>query len=183
MRLFVALLLSDEVTDTLYQTMQSLRKHTIAGRFSRRENLHLTLAFIGETNRISQAKQALSQLRAEPFSISLSGLGRFCRDGGDILWAGLDKNPALKALAQQVQYNLKQVGFVLQERPFAAHLTLGREVTLEEGFDLRAFGRTLPKVSMEIGRVSLMKSERINGKLTYTEIAFVGLNKERYLKS
>ena len=58
-----------------------------------------------------------------------------------------------------------------------------RDNPLEEGFDLRAFGRTLPKVSMEIGRVSLMKSERINGKLTYTEIAFVGLNKERHLKS
>lgn len=183
MRLFVALLLSDEMAETLYQTMQSLRQHTVAGRFSRRENLHLTLAFIGETNRISQAKQALSQLQAAPFSLRLNGLGRFRHEGGDILWAGLDKNSALEALAQQVQHNLKQAGFPLQERPFAAHLTLGREVVLKDGFDLRAFGRTLPRVSMEAGRVSLMKSERINGKLTYTEIAFVGLNKDAQLKS
>lgn len=183
MRLFVAILLSQEMTDALYQTMQTLRQHTVAGRFSRRENLHLTLAFIGETNRVAQAKQALSSVQADPFSMQLDGVGRFRRDGGDIVWAGLRKNKSLEQLAQQVQQQLRQAGFVLQDRSFAAHLTLGREVVLEDGFDLRSFGKTVPAVSMQVNRISLMKSERIQGKLTYTEIGFVGLNNDTDRKS
>ena len=49
------------------------------------------------------------------------------------------KNRSLEQLAAQVQALLRKKGFVLQERPFAAHLTLGREVILEPDFDLRAF--------------------------------------------
>ncbi|MEF2562283.1 MAG: hypothetical protein UI647_05790, partial [Negativibacillus sp.] len=61
--------------------------------------------------------------------------------------------------------------------PFAAHLTLGREVLLEEGFNLKTFSNALPTMQMPVERVSLMKSERINGRLVYTEVDFVVLNK------
>lgn len=87
------------------------------------------------------------------------------------------KNPDLSALAGQVQRAFSQKGFSLEQRPFAAHLTLGRQVLLPQGFDLRAFSKTLPACTMQVERVSLMKSERINGRLTYTELDFVGLNK------
>ena len=85
-------------------------------------------------------------------------------------------------VAQQVQQAFSQKGFSLEKRPFAAHLTLGRQVLLPEGFDLKAFSKTLPASTMQVERVSLMKSERINGRLTYTEMDFVGLNKNREQK-
>lgn len=139
MRLFVALKLSEPVLDRLSKTTRELKTHAVSGRFSHRENLHLTLAFIGETTNVSGAKQALSQISAPAFEMTIAGGGRFKRDGGDIVWAGVEKNRSLEQLAAQVQALLRKKGFVLQERPFAAHLTLGREVILEPDFDLRFF--------------------------------------------
>ena len=74
---------------------------------------------------------------------------------------------------------MEQEGFKLEDRPFAAHLTLGREVLLEEGFELKAFSKNLPSVQMPVERVSLMKSERVNGRLVYNEVDFVVLNKNK----
>lgn len=179
MRLFVALQLEDRVKDALIQFIDSVRPHTQEGRFSHRENLHLTLSFIGETGKAAQAKRALHQVQAEPFVISTAGVGRFRRSTGDILWAGVAKNAQLEALAQQVRQTLEQEGFKLEDRPFAAHLTLGREVLLEEGFELKAFLKNLPSVQMPVERVSLMKSERVNGRLVYNEVDFVVLNKNK----
>lgn len=91
MRLFVALQLEDRVKDALIQFIDSVRPHTQEGRFSHRENLHLTLSFIGETGKVAQAKRALHRVQAEPFVISTAGVGRFRRSTGDILWAGVAK--------------------------------------------------------------------------------------------
>lgn len=181
MRLFVAILLSEPVKDMLMQTIRQLQSAVLDGRFSRRENLHLTLAFLGESS-LKPAQQALHQLSGPSFAMTVEGVGRFRRDGGDILWAGVRKNPDLSALALRVQQAFSQKGFSLEKRPFAAHLTLGRQVLLPEGFDLKAFSKMLPASSMQVERVSLMKSERINGRLTYTEMDFVGLNKNREQK-
>ena len=74
---------------------------------------------------------------------------------------------------------MEQEGFKLEDRPFAAHLTLGREVLLEEGFELKTFSKNLPSVQTPVERVSLMKSERVNGRLVYTEVDFVVLNKNK----
>ena len=168
MRLFLAIPLSPSVQEALLSAQADLRRQG-RGAFPPPENLHLTLAFLGESS-LKPAQQALHQLSGLSFAMTVEGVGRFRRDGGDILWAGVRKNPDLSALAGQVQQAFSQKGFSLEKRPFAAHLTLGRQVLLPEGFDLKAFSKTLPASSMQVERVSLMKSERINGRLTYTEL-------------
>ena len=61
MRLFVAILLSEPVKDMLMQTIRQLQPAVLDGRFSHRENLHLTLAFLGESS-LKPAQQVLHQL-------------------------------------------------------------------------------------------------------------------------
>ena len=98
MRLFVALKLSEPVLDRLSKTTRELKTHAVSGRFSHRENLHLTLAFIGETANVSGAKQALSQISAPAFEMTIAGSGRFKRDGGDIVWQVWKKTDRLNSL-------------------------------------------------------------------------------------
>lgn len=133
MRLFVAVCLDASCKDMLCTAIAGLKGHACHGNFSRRDNLHLTLAFIGETNRLDAANQALSSIRAEPFTMELSSLGRFQRSGGDLWWIGVAENDALSALQQQVAAALTKAGFSLEKRKFRPHLTLGREVVLEPG--------------------------------------------------
>jgi 2'-5' RNA ligase len=159
MRLFVAIHFSPEIKNILLAAIDDLRRQS-AGNFTRPENLHLTLAFIGESDRIAEAKAALSAVTAEPFELTVGGTGKF----GDIYWVGVDKNPALSALADSVRNELTKHEIDFDTKPFKAHITLAREVQTRE------IKLNIPPTTMTVSRISLMRSDRINGKLTYTEV-------------
>jgi len=161
MRLFVAVLFSPRVKEVLLGAIDSLRAQAVSGNFTRPENLHLTLAFIGESSDPDAAAQAVDAAAVPPFSLAVSGFGRF----GDLWWAGIEKNPALTGLAESLLENLCRRGFKVDKRPFKPHITLARQVELRGAPKL-----CIPRTEMTVGRISLMKSERIRGNLTYTEI-------------
>lgn len=167
MRLFVAICFDEPCKDVLCAAIAGLKSHARQGNFSRRESLHLTLAFLGETNRIDSAKRALGSIHAESFAMELAGLGCFQRSGGDLWWMGVPENGALTALQQQVNAALMQAGFSLEKRAFRPHLTLGRQVILEPGFRAKDYGQTLPPARMLVKEIALMESRRVNGLLQY----------------
>ena len=94
------------------------------------------------------------------------------RTGGDIYWLGVEKKSELYSLADNLKQGLKDNGFSIDDKPFKPHLTLGREVILNR--DPKSL--TMPELSCHVSRISLMKSERIRGVLTYTEIYGKELN-------
>lgn len=55
----------------------------------------------------------------------------------------------------------------LEKRAFRPHLTLGREVILEPGFQAKDYGKTLPPTRMQVTEIALMESRRVNGLLQY----------------
>lgn len=125
MRLFVAIDLPDPVKDHLV----SLKADIPTARWSDRHQMHLTLFFIGETERIAEVRAALAAVEAPPFELSLSGVGRFPasdRQPPRVLWAGVDVSPALAALHRQITNTLTALGFAADERPFSPHITLAR---------------------------------------------------------
>ena len=172
MRLFVAIQLEEPMKDALCANIQRLQTAALQGSFTRRQNLHLTLAFIGETNRLQAAQEAVRGVVAAPFALTLGAPGRFRRPDGDLCWMGVQHSEALLALQAQVAWRLTDAGFALEKRAFTPHVTLGRRVKLPPGFDWAALEQpnTNPPASMTVGRVSLMLSENIGGKLTYTEL-------------
>ena len=170
MRLFIAINFQDEIKESLCGCIDTLKKASLQGNFTRRENLHLTLAFLGETTRVSSAKRAMDAAEGQPFEPSFENFGRFSRSGGDIYWIGVGQNETLTALQTSLCGELRKEGFSLEAREFKPHLTLGREVVPAPDFDREAFKRAIPPMRMRVEKISLMKSERLNGRLTYTEI-------------
>lgn len=170
MRLFVAILLDDPVKTGLCRAIDALKGQAMSGNFTRRENLHLTLAFLGETSRVEQAKQAVDAVSAGPFALRLAGFGRFERRGGDICWMGIRRCPELEELHRQLTGALRTAGFALEERAFRPHLTLGREVLFAGPFPRGALEQAVPPLEQAVAEIHLMKSERIGGRLTYTSI-------------
>ena len=163
MRLFAALLFDDGFRDALAGAMRSLRRAGVTGSFTPPENLHLTLAFIGETNRVDEAKSAIGSLELSPVELRLDCIGRF----GDTVWAGLSPNRELSAAADAVGKALWKVGagFRLETRPFIPHITLVRRARPDELPYIE-----IPAASMTARRVSLMSSQLGKGKPVYTEI-------------
>lgn len=170
MRLFVAIELEKTIREGLRAVVGRLQEAGASGNFTRGENLHLTLAFLGETDRTLEISQAMAAVRSDPFSLSISGLGRFKRRGGDLWWAGLAASKPLLAVQEQLSDHLRAAGFPLEKRPFTAHITLGREVRIapERSREMLSMPLSLPPI--EVTKLTLMRSHRVNGVLTYTPI-------------
>ena len=166
MRLFVAILLEQPVREALACAMSRLPLER--GRLTPRENLHLTLAFLGETSRLPAAREALGRVEFSPFRLTLEGMGRFRRGGGDLIWAGAAPCPPLLDLQRALSGALTAAGFSLESRPFRPHLTLAREAVLSPGAGLEGL---LPPADQQVDRISQMRSERGNGRMIYTPLA------------
>lgn len=165
MRLFVAVRFSPEIKTALLETVSALRRAG-SGNFTRPENLHLTLAFLGETEDLAGAEAALEEsVTGGPFLLTVGGLGSF----GDLFWVGVGENLPLKALALGVQDALRRRGFSIERRSWKPHVTVARQYRgPRPRFDV-------PAQTMTVCRVSLMRSQRVNGTLTYTEVYGVDL--------
>lgn len=175
MRLFTAIIFDSKIEDSLYKTVENLKNNSKSGTFTTKENLHLTVNFIGETKRIDELKQAMitamEKAKAVKFKLLLGGFGKFKRREGDIFWVGVEKENTLWKLQKQLVKELQEAGFFdIDAMEYTPHLTLGRRVMLKDNFNSIEFEAGILPMQMEVTKISLMKSERIQGKLVYTEI-------------
>ena len=160
MRLFVAVQLSNELKKSITGTLHDLKTAGVKGSYVPVQNLHLTMAFIGEVKDARDVKAALAGVSIKPFRLSLSELGVF----GDLLWVGMRGNQGLAAAAKAVRDALDNAGIEYDRKPFKPHITLIRKMN----------GKwkevAPPKGEMMVNKISLMKSEVKDGKRVYTEI-------------
>lgn len=168
MRLFIAINFDQETKEKLLAVQRRLREFG-RGNFSRRENLHLTLAFLGEVsqNQIEQVCRAMDATTVSSMDLTFDHVGCFRRNGGDLWWIGLAENQSLISLQSRLSSHLATQGFLLERRRFSPHITLARELKLQ---DIPNRNKLLGKsFHSNVQAVSLMSSERMGGKLTYRE--------------
>lgn len=95
-----------------------------------RENIHLTLKFIGEVEKETQAavQKKLHEIQVKPFLLAVSGVGIFPDRGNpSVLWAGLGTaHPHLFQLHKQVNDLLFSIGIEPDRRIYRPHITLSR---------------------------------------------------------
>ncbi|MGC8631476.1 MAG: RNA 2',3'-cyclic phosphodiesterase [Thermoprotei archaeon] len=96
------------------------------------ENLHFTLAFIGETNaeEVNKVCKIVDDINQAAFTAELSGLGFFPNKGTPrVIWIGVPKERGgdkMVALANSIRQALKENNISFDPKPFAPHLTLAR---------------------------------------------------------
>ena len=124
MRLFVALSLPDAVA----QSLMLIQGGVPGARWQAREQLHLTLRFIGdvEGRDAGMLDAALAGILAPGFSLQLHGVGQFGNKLPHALWAGVRPNAALEHLQRKVDNAIRRVGQPQDAHKFAPHVTLAR---------------------------------------------------------
>ncbi len=170
MRLFVAINFDRATTEKLYEGVCALRRQSLSISPSHKENLHLTLCFVGETKNLRGAVSAMDKVSSPCFSLDIRDYGEFSRSDGSICFAKAQGGKALTDLAASVRSAFCEQGFQIDTKPFRPHITLGRRFIPSPDFSRESIAKLLTIPALRVTEISLMKSERINGKLTYTEV-------------
>ena len=160
MRLFVAVRLSEEMKQALTDAQNAMFARGVRGNYAPEENLHLTLAFIGEYPDAQPVRDALESVRFAPFAIRLDGVGRF----DDLWWAGVEASAPLAAVARRVRRALADKDIPFDRKRFSPHVTLIRKATRD------AAGIPVAPAGMTVDAISLMRSDRGRKGMIYTEL-------------
>ncbi len=163
MRLFIALPLGKEAAEAVAEEQAALRRVGVTGNFTRPENLHMTLAFLGEQPSPDKAAEALEALHAPAGALLLDHYEVFRRT--EILYLAPREDGPARNVALALEKELRSRGFRLEARPFKAHLTLCRRLRLPEG--------SLPppeQIWVPVREAVLYESHRLGGVLTYTPL-------------
>ena len=127
LRLFVAV----DLPAKLRPAVAGLAQGIGGARWTRPEQLHVTLRFLGDTpeDRLGDLRARLRQVRMPGFELALRGTGVFptagTRKPARILWLGLDPPEPLQALKYAIDAVLGPDPET-SKRGFSPHLTLAR---------------------------------------------------------
>jgi 2'-5' RNA ligase len=134
MRLFFAVLLPDEIVSRVTEFQNDLKGLiTDSGvKWSRPEQFHFTLKFLGETSperieKVLMAGKAVASVR-NPFEITVGGLSAFPNNRRpSTLWLGATEGAdSFAELALQLDGLLVKYGHGKESRPPTPHITLAR---------------------------------------------------------
>ena len=164
MRLFIAINLSQEIKENLIDLQNDWYDLGVRGNYSSEENLHLTLAFIGEYPDPMPVMDALQNVTFAPIPLQLEGIGAF----GDLWRAGVTHSSTLEAVAKRIRRALAEKHIPFDKKKFNPHITLLRRASVDKIPPVRF----VPS-SMTVDTISLMRSDRGKDSMIYTEVGSI----------
>ena len=166
-RSFIAIEISDEVREGLRTLQQDLKRAAARVGWVAPENIHLTLAFLGDIFRaqVESLAQVLDTAASQTvvFRYQVAGSGFFGSPRSPrVIWVGVnEQGNAVTELQTRVVAAVRELGLKTEERPFHPHLTLGRVRTrdrVDELTSLLASAKSTTFGSVEVSRLLLMQS-------------------------
>lgn len=123
-RLFTALALPDLIAERL----QPLQRGLEGARWIEREDLHITLRFLGDVpeNIADDFDGELRRIPFTPLKLELEGVGVFGGEWPKALYAGVRQSEPLRILQQRHEAAARHVGLKPEKRNFMPHVTLAR---------------------------------------------------------
>jgi len=173
MRLFIAACLDDDVRDTLIEVQNGLKEQKLKARYTKPENLHMTVAFIGDYGNPEVVLDALETTRFTALETTFEGL----QVHRDMIFARLVETPQMVTTVKRVRRALADAGIPFDRKRFLAHITLARGVELPDRTDPASspfITADIPKdMRVRISRIALFKSEFTKNGMLYTELGSI----------
>ncbi|MBS3085376.1 RNA 2',3'-cyclic phosphodiesterase [Candidatus Pacearchaeota archaeon] len=162
MRAFVAVELPEHIKARIFHEFETLmEKDVFGGKFVEKENLHLTLNFLGEISE-EKAKKVIDELKGvkfDKFSCSIGKVGCFpSREHIKVIWVELiSENNKLKGLYKAIKGKIGNA----DEREFESHITTARVKFVKNKNKLaETLGKIhFKKLDFKVDYFSLIKSE------------------------
>ncbi len=165
-RSFIAIAIPVPIKERIGKLIDILWKYHADVKWTKYENLHLTLKFLGDTPEILLPKIHEALIGAvssfKTFCIRIYGTGCFPnKKYPKVIWIGLEHSNILKSLSQDIEDSMVNFGYQKERKAFNPHLTLGRVrsqkgiidiMTELENYQNYDFG------NLEVRNIELMKS-------------------------
>lgn len=127
MRLFIALDIDPDIRKRITEFRDQMRSLAPDVRWVGPETFHITLQFLGETDKLDEIRGALEQIKAAQVALTFRGAGFFPNPKSPrVFWVGIESDEDLQQLANSIGAALKPLGFERDAGPFKPHLTLAR---------------------------------------------------------
>jgi len=130
-RSFIAVELGDSDILTKVTSLQRTLIQTGADlKIVEPQNIHITLRFLGEipASLLESVCEAMRQIKFQPFDLELQGLGCFPDyRRPNVVWVGMARGEVeLRSIFNQIEPNLRNLGFPPDRKGFSPHLTIAR---------------------------------------------------------
>jgi 2'-5' RNA ligase len=173
MRVFIAIEFEDRVKRYLKDVQDIVKSTTYNGNFTHYTNFHLTIKYIGEiyNGEYQELVHCIDDIcsRISPFSIKIGDIGFFNKKTTNIVWVGITKNKEkVMKLHKLTDLETNKSGFQPELRKFRPHVTIGKKVVFSNGH--YSNGLPLFNEEIQITKLTLFESHRVDGKLTYTPL-------------
>jgi len=165
MRLFIAIPLPPDITRALSSARVGLETYGAVGRFVPRENYHITLHFLGDTDALKDITDAMREAVRDirPFVLRLKEYGSFKTDGSHTGFVNITcDSEELNRLYESLESALWERGFSKNRGRLTPHVTLGRKIEGDDGFALPP-----QKVAFTANAVVLYESSSVKGQMQY----------------
>ena len=166
MRLFIAINFNENMKYALLKMQNELKKSGVKGSFTREENLHMTMVFIGENDDPGKIEKIMRNVSFKVFPIRISGFRRF----KDMIFANVEDSPDLSDYVKGLRQALCDNDIEFDGKNFMPHITLVRRVSGNDMHEKQT-GKSIYE-TMKVNRISLMKSEQGKQGMIYTEIGY-----------
>lgn len=179
MRLFVAIELPERLRTVVADLASRAASNLPRASWAKPENLHLTLAFLGELrpDELPRLAKALADLalRARGFTLQLQAAGCFPPSGrARVAWVGFAHEPEVITLQARLATALRSaVGFEPERRAYSPHLTVARCSTPWPASAARKWSTTVPGPLGEpfrVDSVALIQSRLAAGGAIYRTV-------------
>lgn len=136
MRTFIAVELPQDFKDEAGDLIADFKKTGADVKWVEKQNLHLTLKFLGEVKN-EQIEKVILEVEAsvsatKQFTLDFAGIGTFPNlNRPRVVWLGIiSGKEQMGQIATELEDRMVRLGFSRENRSFSPHLTLGRVRTL-----------------------------------------------------
>ncbi len=128
MRAFIAIEI--EFDDSISSLMRKISRAGVKVKAVEKENMHLTLKFLGEIDeeQVKMISEGMKSLESySEFSINLHGVGAFPSSSRPkVIWIGVDYPDVLEDIWKSIEDISEKAGIERERRGFSPHITLAR---------------------------------------------------------
>lgn len=175
-RIFVALRVGQEASESLSHWSASIRETYHFRKWTHPQDLHITIQFLGDVwvEKIEKIKHALYQVAKQnhSFCLQLGSLDTFGLIEAPKVWWVQPKGDlqSLYDLQSEIGHACTELGYSLEDRPYRPHITIARKYKGEIPFSELEHSFELPSLSWQVTEIVLCKI-RVGYQPTYENLA------------